>query len=102
MDWSIEVQGQSPYEVGGLVLRVLQDRYMARIEGYDVSLDGRISVSVGLPQDPWTRLILVHRAQVDRNEVFTQRARRLVDMAADHVDHVRAFIRGVAERLPIH
>lgn len=101
MSWSIDVQGESPFEVGGLVLRVLQDRYRARIDGYDVSEDGRVSVAVGLPSDPWTRRIVLHWAQVDRNAVMAARARELTNIVSDHASRVSAYVHGVRQRLAI-
>jgi hypothetical protein len=90
--WSIDVRGESPFEVGSLVVRILQDRYKARIDGYDVAPDGQVSVSVELPKDPWTRRIMLHWAQADRNRVLIHRARQLSEAARRHCDETQTLL----------
>jgi hypothetical protein len=83
--WSIDVDGASAIDVGGFALRLLQDRYLARIDSYDVSPEGVVSVSVALPRDPWDRRIALHWAMVDRNEVGIQQARQHCERSSEVV-----------------
>jgi hypothetical protein len=97
MEWSLEINDESLYEVGAVVLGILQDRYKARIQGYDVSFDNRVSVEVTLPSDRRTRRIVLNWAQVDRNHVFGERVRELVASATTHSDRVQEFLRRTAQ-----
>lgn len=94
---SIETQGASPYEIGALVVGILQDRYMARIQGYDASFDNRISVNATLPNDPRIRRIVLNRAQADKNMIFLERSKRVVALAARSCDETRGLLRRMRE-----
>jgi hypothetical protein len=81
--WSIDVDGGCAIDVGSFALSLLQDRYLARVDTYDVSPEGVVSVSVALPNDPWDRRIALHWALVDRNEVMMEQVRQHCERSSE-------------------